>query len=172
MRKCTVMALIGDKSQKNEFNKVQESLASQGNIVIGEEFADLCVGSEEKEQYRKDLRRQKIDMADEIYVINKGGKVGEDAVEEIKYARCKGKKITFMEEPDEQSREYTLMFTWDSFHELPFALRQAVRAFRKQGLDYAENSDIWESIPDGIDPQTFKKAVRMYDCLLRRYSKI
>ena len=44
-----------------------------------------------------DMHKRKIDMADEIYVINKNGYIGESTKSEIKYAENTGKIIKFME---------------------------------------------------------------------------
>jgi len=44
-----------------------------------------------------DIHKRKIDMADAIYVINKGGYVGESTKSEIKYALEHGKAVMFME---------------------------------------------------------------------------
>ena len=39
----------------------------------------------------------KIDMADEIFVINKGGYIGESTKSEIEYAKKHGKKVNYLE---------------------------------------------------------------------------
>ena len=44
-----------------------------------------------------EMHRQKIDMSDEIYVINLGGYIGESTKSEIEYAQVKGKKISYLE---------------------------------------------------------------------------
>ena len=45
-----------------------------------------------------DMHKRKIDMADEIFVINVGGYIGESTKSEVEYAKLQGKKITFLEE--------------------------------------------------------------------------
>ena len=45
-----------------------------------------------------ELHKRKIDMADEIYVINKDGYIGESTRNEIEYARKQRKPIIYMEE--------------------------------------------------------------------------
>lgn len=45
-----------------------------------------------------DMHKRKIDMADEIYVINKDGYIGSSTRSEIQYAKDTGKKIKYMEE--------------------------------------------------------------------------
>lgn len=44
-----------------------------------------------------EMHKQKIDMADEIYVINVGGYIGESTKSEIEYAKSKRKKISYLE---------------------------------------------------------------------------
>ena len=43
------------------------------------------------------MHRQKIDMSDEIYVINFEGYIGESTEAEIEYAKLKGKRIYYLE---------------------------------------------------------------------------
>lgn len=43
------------------------------------------------------MHLQKIDMADEIFVINVGGYIGESTKREIEYAFVKGKFIRYLE---------------------------------------------------------------------------
>ena len=42
------------------------------------------------------MHKQKIDMSNEIYVINLGGYIGESTKSEIEYAKMKGKKINYI----------------------------------------------------------------------------
>ena len=44
-----------------------------------------------------EMHKQKIDMSDEIYVINVGGYIGESTKSEIEYAKRKCKKIYYLE---------------------------------------------------------------------------
>ena len=44
-----------------------------------------------------EMHRQKIDMSNEIYVINFGGYIGESTKSEIEYTKAKGKKISYLE---------------------------------------------------------------------------
>ena len=43
------------------------------------------------------MHEYKIDMSNEIYVINVGGYIGESTKSEIEYAKRKGKKIYYVE---------------------------------------------------------------------------
>lgn len=44
-----------------------------------------------------DMHKRKIDMADEIFVINKGGYIGQSTKSEIAYALATNKKVNYME---------------------------------------------------------------------------
>jgi hypothetical protein len=45
-----------------------------------------------------DMHKRKIDMADEIFVINVGGYIGDSTKSEIKYAKEHGKTVRYLEE--------------------------------------------------------------------------
>ena len=45
-----------------------------------------------------DMHKRKIDMADEIYVINVGGYIGESTRSEIEYAKKNGREVRYLEE--------------------------------------------------------------------------
>lgn len=48
-----------------------------------------------------DMHKRKIDMADEIYVINVGGYIGSSTQSEIEYAKATGKAVRYLEEAEE-----------------------------------------------------------------------
>ena len=45
-----------------------------------------------------DMHKRKIDMADEIYVINVGGYIGESTRSEFEYAKKNGRGVRYLEE--------------------------------------------------------------------------
>ena len=47
------------------------------------------------------MHKRKIDMADEIFVINVGGYIGSSTRSEIDYAKAAGKPVRYMEEIQE-----------------------------------------------------------------------
>ena len=98
--KYNIITLCGPIKFKTEFLKVQEQLTLEGNIVLTPNFFNNI----KKEDINDDIKdmldkmhRQKIDMSDEIYVINFGGYIGESTKSEIEYAKAKGKKISYLE---------------------------------------------------------------------------
>lgn len=101
MKKYKVITLCGSTKFKDEFIKVQKDLTLKGNIVI---TVGLFGHSGDKEALNEltnemliNMHRQRIDMADEIFVINKNGYIGENTLSEIEYARTKGKVIKYLE---------------------------------------------------------------------------
>ena len=80
--------------------KVQEKLTLDGNIVLTPNFLNNIKKEDIDEKTKKMLdkmHKQKIDMSNEIYVINVGGYIGESTKNEIEYAKRKGKKISYLE---------------------------------------------------------------------------
>ena len=100
--KYNVITLCGSTRFKDEFLAVQKRLTLEGNIVISVGFfghsGDEEVWREGTKEMLDDMHKRKIDMADEIFVINVGGYVGESTWSEIKYARSAGKKVRYLEE--------------------------------------------------------------------------
>ena len=109
MKKYPVITLCGSTRFKDAFMEVQKRLTLEGNIVISvglfEHSGDDEVwdGMEEgtlskTKEMIDDMHKQKIDIADSIYVINVGGYIGESTRGEIEYARATGKAVRFLEE--------------------------------------------------------------------------
>lgn len=98
--KYNIITLCGSIKFKNEFIKVQERLTLEGNIVFTPNFFNSIKKEEINEKTKKmldEMHRQKINISDEIYVINLGGYIGESTKSEIEYAKAKGKKISYLE---------------------------------------------------------------------------
>jgi hypothetical protein len=45
-----------------------------------------------------ELHKRKIDLADEVLILNVGGYIGDSTRSELEYARAKGKVIRWLEE--------------------------------------------------------------------------
>ena len=96
-----VITLCGSTRFKEHFLEVQKKLTLEGNIVISVGMFGN-VGDEEALQYevKAMLDRQhlaKIDLADEIFVINVDNYIGDSTRKEIEYAKAKGKHVGFLE---------------------------------------------------------------------------
>ena len=100
-KKYNVITLCGSTKFKDEFIKAQQDLTLQGNIVIsvglfGHTDMPQIMNTETKEML-DDLHKAKIDISDEIFVINVGGYIGSSTKSEIEYAIENNKKVSFLE---------------------------------------------------------------------------
>lgn len=104
-----VITLCGSTRFKEEFLQVQKELTLKGNIVISvglfghsgdsEVWEKMDEGTLTKtKQMLDDMHKRKIDMADEIFVINVGGYIGESTKSEIEYAKAHNKKVKYLED--------------------------------------------------------------------------
>ena len=83
-----------------ENNKWSESIKSSLSAVVLGLFGhsgDDEVRTEGTKEMLDDMHKRKIDMADEIYVINVGGYIGSSTRSEIEYAYATGKGVRYME---------------------------------------------------------------------------
>lgn len=101
MKKFPIITLCGSTKFKSDFIKVQKELTLKGYVVISVGLfghsGDNEVWTEGTKQMLDDMHKYKIDLADEIFVINKNGYIGESTKSEIEYAKSKGKKINYLE---------------------------------------------------------------------------
>ena len=103
-----VITLCGSTRFKNEFMEAQKKLTLEGNIVIS---VGLFGHSGDNEVWEgmdedtltatkimlDDMHKRKIDMADEIFVINVGGYIGSSTRSEIEHAQSTGKAVRYLE---------------------------------------------------------------------------
>ena len=88
--KYKVITLCGSTRFKDAFLEAQNRLTLEGNIVIS---VGLFVHSGEM---LDDMHKRKIDMADEIFVINVDGYIGASTRSEIEYAKATGKTVRYL----------------------------------------------------------------------------
>ncbi|MCR4764349.1 MAG: hypothetical protein K5696_12555 [Lachnospiraceae bacterium] len=109
--KYPVITLCGSTRFKEEFMEAQKRLTLEGNIVISvglfghsgdpEVWDGMDEGTLSKtKEMLDDMHKRKIDMADEIYVINVGRYIGESTKSEIAYALAHGKTVRYLTEPE------------------------------------------------------------------------
>ena len=100
--KYKVITLCGSTRFKEQFLEAQKRLTLEGNIVISVGLfghsGDDEVWAPGTKEMLDDMHKRKIDMADEIYVINVGGYIGESTRSEIEYAKKNGRAVRFLEE--------------------------------------------------------------------------
>ena len=99
--KYKVITLCGSTKFKEQYLETQKRLTLEGNIVISVGLfghsGDDEVWSEGTKAMLDDMHLRKIDMADEIFVINVGGYIGESTRREIAYAKNTGKSVKYLE---------------------------------------------------------------------------
>lgn len=107
--KYKIITLCGSTRFKDEFMEVQKDLTLKGYIVLSvglfghsgdlEVWEGMDEGTITKtKEMLDDMHKKKIDMADEIYVINVNGYIGESTKSEIEYAKRHNKKINYLED--------------------------------------------------------------------------
>lgn len=99
--KFKVITLCGSTKFKDDFLKEQKRLTLEGNIVIsvglfGHSGDNEAMDIKTKEML-DDMHKRKIDMADEIFVINKNKYIGSSTKSEIEYALKNNKIVKYME---------------------------------------------------------------------------
>ena len=94
-----IITLCGSTKFKEEYDEINKKLTLRGNIVIScgvwkhqmnREFSKGEIDLLEEIHFRK------IDLADEIFIINPNNYIGKHTKLEIDYAKSKNKKIRYL----------------------------------------------------------------------------
>ena len=97
-----VVTLCGSTRFKEEFLAAQKRLTLAGCIVISVGLfghsGDEEVWQPGTKEMLDDMHKRKIDMADEVFVINPGGYIDESTASEIEYAIAHGKPVRYLTE--------------------------------------------------------------------------
>lgn len=98
--KYKVITLCGSTRFKDEFIATQKRLSLEGCIVISVGLfghsGDDEVSRPGVKEMLDDMHLRKIDMADEVMVINPGGYIGQSTRREIEYAKSVGKPVNYL----------------------------------------------------------------------------
>ena len=106
--KYKVITLCGSTKFKDDFIREQKRLTLEGNIILtvglfghsgdNEVWEGMDDGTLTKtKEMLDDMHFRRIDMSDEIFVINKNGYIGTSTRNEIDYNIKTGKKVNYME---------------------------------------------------------------------------
>ena len=93
----TVVCICGSTRFKEEITESNRKMTMEGKIVLAPGVFSHSgdeVTEEDKERLDQ-LHLAKIDMADEVLVVNPGGYIGTGCAREIEYAAKKGKHIIY-----------------------------------------------------------------------------
>ena len=100
-KRMKVITLCGSTRFKEQFLEQQKRLTLEGNVVISVGLfghsGDEEVWKPGTKEMMQMMHLQKIDMADEIFVINVGGYIGESTKREIAHAEQTGKPVRYLE---------------------------------------------------------------------------
>jgi len=98
--KYKIITLCGSTKFKDKFIAEQKRLTLEGNIVISVGLfghsGDDEVWTESTKEMLDDMHKRKIDLADEIFVVNVDGYIGASTRSEIEYALQTGKIVKFL----------------------------------------------------------------------------
>lgn len=104
-----IVCLCGSTRFHKEFMQANFQETMKGNIVLSvgffahakEEMANIHgegVGITDEDKIKLDeLHKRKIDLADEILVLNVGGYIGDSTRSEIQYATRHGRQVRYWE---------------------------------------------------------------------------
>ena len=86
--KYKAITLCGSMKFKDDFLREQKRLTLEGNIVLTPNMFLLAEDiTEDIKKMLDEMHKRKIDLADEIFVINKNSYVGSSTKSEIEYAQ-------------------------------------------------------------------------------------
>lgn len=101
MKKPIIVCLCGSTRFSQAFRdaNLRETLAGKIVLSIGCDFkSDDALGLNEYDKKRLDeLHLRKIDLADEVLILNVDGYIGESTQRELTYAWDKRKTVIFLE---------------------------------------------------------------------------
>ncbi|HKK42708.1 MAG TPA: hypothetical protein VJ963_09885 [Bacteroidales bacterium] len=101
--KFKIVTLCGSTRFRDEFLAIQKKLTLEGYIVISVGLfghsGDDEVWTDNTKEMLDEMHKRKIDLADEIFVINVDGYIGSSTRSEIEYALKTNKRVRYLETP-------------------------------------------------------------------------
>jgi len=101
-----IVCLCGSTRFKDAFDEANYQETMAGKIVLSVGFYMHATGNKHGESIGStleqkvaldELHKRKIDLADEVFVLNVGGYIGESTQSELDYALAHGKFVRFLE---------------------------------------------------------------------------
>jgi hypothetical protein len=116
-KRPTVVCLCGSTRFSEAFRNANfsETLAGRIVLTIGCDFKsdeDLHLSNGDKERL-DELHKRKIDLADEVLILNVGDYIGKSTKSELEYAKQHGKRIRYLELHGEEGRLQGPVFVKD-----------------------------------------------------------
>jgi hypothetical protein len=94
-----VITLCGSTKFKKQFREAEANLTLQGNIILSLGFFEQSEGiqiTKDQEKLFEELHYRKIDMSDEIFVIDVDGYIGLVQEKKLNMQKVKGKILAFI----------------------------------------------------------------------------
>lgn len=93
-----IICLCGSTRFMEAFQQanLRETLAGNIVLTVGCD-TKRCIWPKDIKEKLDELHMRKIDLADEVFVLNVGGYVGESTRNEIAYAKATGKPVNYLE---------------------------------------------------------------------------
>lgn len=101
-----IVCLCGSTRFYDEFQRMNYKLTMAGKIVLsvghyphspGQAHGESVGCTSEQKEKLDELHKRKIDLADDVYVLNVGGYIGSSTRSEIEYAKEHGKAVFYLE---------------------------------------------------------------------------
>ena len=104
--KPKIVCICGSTKFKQEFIQANFDLTMKGYIVLtvgwfSHSDGDIFTPSAEQKKALDELHKWKIDLADEVFIVDVDGYIGESTRSEIAYAVSHHKVINFLSELEE-----------------------------------------------------------------------
>jgi hypothetical protein len=106
--RLNVITLCGSMRFWDEFERLSAELTLAGNVVLTPVRLDPAIhpSPEQRERLGR-VHLQKVDMSDEVVVVNVGGYLGDSTRAEIDHARARDLRVTFLVDEFEQGAAVT-----------------------------------------------------------------
>ena len=99
-----IICICGSTRFKGAFIQAQKEITMRGEIFLTVGMfghsGDLVAFDESTKKMLGELHLRKIDLADEIYIVNMNGYIGKSTRNEINYAESLGKPIKYLEQQE------------------------------------------------------------------------
>ena len=111
--KPTIVCLCGSTRFMDAFQKANLNETLKGNIVLSigcntkSDIDLIALGelTEEKKKFLDELHKRKIDLCDEVLILNVGGYIGNSTKSELEYAVKNNKLVRYLENKNYTIRE-------------------------------------------------------------------
>ncbi|MGO4604542.1 hypothetical protein [Terrabacter sp. 2YAF2] len=99
-----IVCLCGSLRFGREFTEERTRLTLDLAIVLAPEATEVSAPEPQLVHALGELHLRRIDLADEVRIVNPDGYIGESTRREIAYAHAMGKRVTYFHEPATKDR--------------------------------------------------------------------